>query len=301
MMWIWLVLLYGVIKGIREIVKKKALEKNATIEVLFLYTLLAFVMVLPDAKHAMGLEPKYYFLIGLKSFVIFLAWIFSFMAIKKMPISLYGVLDLSRVLFATLLGVIVLQEALGVFQVIGLIFVSAGLLLLKYRPGKRTGKNVSAGQGGQDVLYQKEEEKERVDVKVVLMAFASCLFNAVSGLLDKVLMKDINSSQLQFWYLLFLVCFYLLFILAARVKIAFFQVLKNYWVWIRSLLIVVADRVLFLANGMDGSRVTVMTLLKQVGCVVTILAGRFLFHEKNTGYKLFCAAVIIAGIVIGVM
>mgnify|MGYP002510270351 FL=1 len=301
MMWIWLVLLYGVIKGIREIVKKKALEKNATIEVLFLYTLLAFVMVLPDAKHAMGLEPKYYFLIGLKSFVIFLAWIFSFMAIKKMPISLYGVLDLSRVLFATLLGVIVLQEALGVFQVIGLIFVSAGLLLLKYRPGKRTGKNVSAGQGGQDVLYQKEEEKERVDVKVVLMAFASCLFNAVSGLLDKVLMKDINSSQLQFWYLLFLVCFYLLFILAARVKIAFFQVLKNYWVWILSLLIVVADRVLFLANGMDGSRVTVMTLLKQAGCVVTILAGRFLFHEKNTGYKLFCAAVIIAGIVIGVM
>ena len=301
MMWIWLVLLYGVIKGIREIVKKKALEKNATIEVLFLYTLLAFVMVLPDAKHAMGLEPKYYFLIGLKSFVIFLAWIFSFMAIKKMPISLYGVLDLSRVLFATLLGVIVLQEALGVFQVIGLIFVSAGLLLLKYRPGKRTGKNVSAGQGGQDVLYQKEEEKERVDVKVVLMAFASCLFNAVSGLLDKVLMKDINSSQLQFWYLLFLVCFYLLFILAARVKIAYFQVLKNYGVWILSLLIVVADRVLFLANGMDGSRVTVMTLLKQVGCVVTILAGRFLFHEKNTGYKLFCAAVIIAGIVIGVM
>ena len=77
--------------------------------------------------------------------------------------------------------------------------------------------------------------------------------------------------------------------------------LKNYWVWILSLLIVVADRVLFLANGMDGSRVTVMTLLKQAGCIVTILAGRFLFREKNTGHKLFCAAVIIAGIVIGVM
>ena len=46
-------------------------------------------------------------------------------------------LDLSRVLFATLLGVIVLQEALGTFQVIGLVLVSAGLLLLKYRPGKK--------------------------------------------------------------------------------------------------------------------------------------------------------------------
>lgn len=291
-MWIWLVLLYGVIKGIREIVKKKALQKNATIEVLFLYTLLAFVIVLPDAKNAMGLEVKYYFFIGLKSFVIFLAWIFSFKAIKKMPISLYGVLDLSRVLFATMLGVIVLQEALGAFQVIGLVLVSAGLLLLKYRPGKKAAAEQAAVQ---------EADKEKVDVKIVLMAFASCLFNAISGLLDKLLMKDINSSQLQFWYLLFLVLFYLLFILVTRTKIHFFSVLKNYWVWILSILIVIADRVLFLANGMDGSRVTVMTLLKQAGCVVTILAGRFLFHEKNTGHKLFCAAIIIAGIVIGVM
>ncbi len=295
MMWIWLVLLYGIIKGVREIVKKKALEKDSTIGVLFLYTLLAFVMVLPDAKNAMGLEPKYYFFIGMKSFVIFLAWIFSFKAIRKMPISLYGVLDLSRVLFATLLGVIVLQEALGVFQVIGLVFVSTGLLLLKYKPGHGTGKEVRNGQPAPAA------DRERVDVKIVLMAFASCLFNAVSGLLDKILMKDINSSQLQFWYLLFLVCFYFLFILVTRTKIQFFHVLKNYWVWILSLLIVVADRVLFLANGMEGSRVTVMTLLKQAGCIVTILAGRFLFREKNTGHKLFCAAVIIAGIVIGVM
>ncbi len=298
MMWVWFVLLYGIIKGVREIVKKKALEKNATIEVLFLYTLLAFMMVLPDAKNAMGMEPKFYLGVGLKSFVIFLAWIFSFRAIKKMPISLYGVLDLSRVLFATLLGVIVLQEALGAFQVIGLVLVSAGLLLLKYKPGNLFGK---AAQSGEEAQGRREERSERVDVKIVLMAFASCLFNAVSGLLDKLLMKDISSSQLQFWYLLFLVCFYLLFILVTRTKIQFFQVLKNYWVWILSLLIVVADRVLFLANGMDGSRVTVMTLLKQAGCVVTILAGRFLFHEKNTGHKLFCAAIIIAGIVIGVM
>ena len=95
-MWIWLTLLYGVLKGVREIVKKKALEKNSTIEVLFLYTVLAFLFVLPDAKNAVGLELKYYFYIALKSFVIFLAWIFSFRAIKGMPISLYGVLDLSH-------------------------------------------------------------------------------------------------------------------------------------------------------------------------------------------------------------
>lgn len=286
-MWVWLVLLYGILKGVREIVKKKALEKNSTIEVLFLYTLLAFLFVIPDAKHAMGLEMKYYFYIALKSFVIFLAWIFSFRAIKKMPISLYGVLDLSRVLFATALGVIILQEHLGMWQIAGLILVSCGLLLLKYNPG----------------MFRKDHTSDvgQVDVKIVIMAFASCLFNAVSGLLDKILMKDISSSQLQFWYLLFLMLMYLCFILVTRTKVHMGSVVKNYWIWILSILIVIADRALFLANGMDGSRVTVMTLLKQSGCVVTILAGRFLFHEKNTGHKLVCAAIIILGIVIGVL
>lgn len=144
-MWMLLVLLYGVLKGAREIVKKKALTKNSVIEVLFFYTLLGFLFVTPQAPSAMGLEPKYYFWIALKSFVIFLAWICSFKAIKKMPISLYGVLDLSRVLFATLLGVVVLQETLNTHQVIGLVFVSAGLLLLKFKPSvllKKLQKNL---------------------------------------------------------------------------------------------------------------------------------------------------------------
>lgn len=287
MMWIALVLLYGVLKGVREIVKKKALNKNSTIEVLFMYTLLSFLIVLPDVKNAMGLELHFYFYIAMKSFVIFLAWMCSFKAIKKMPISLYGVLDLSRVLFATLLGVAVMQEILGPYQVLGLLLVSAGLLLLKYHPGSRQNGVSKAG--------------EAVEVRYVVMAFASCLLNAVSGLLDKILMKDISSSQLQFWYLLFLTLFYLLFILVSRVPVNWGSAVRNQWVWLLSLLIVIADRALFVANGMEGSRITVMTLLKQSGCVVTILAGRFLFREKNTTHKLVCAAIIIAGIVAAVM
>lgn len=286
-MWIWLVLLYGVLKGVREIVKKKALEQNSTIEVLFVYTFLSFAMVLPTAKQAMGVEPRFYFYIAVKSFVIFLAWMCSFRAIKRMPISLYGVLDLSRVLFATLLGVIVLQETLGFPQLVGLLFVSAGLLLLKYKPKSLREAGTLAG--------------EKVEAKIVVTAFLSCLLNALSGLLDKLLMRDITSSQLQFWYLLFLTMFYLAFILISRTPVNWRRAICNKWVWLLSLLIVIADRALFVANGMEGSRVTVMTLLKQAGCVVTILAGRFLFREKNTGHKLVCAAIIIAGIVIGVM
>jgi len=321
-MWMLLVLLYGVLKGAREIVKKKALTKSSVIEVLFFYTLLGFLFVTPQAPSAMGLEPKYYFWIALKSFVIFLAWICSFKAIKNMPISLYGVLDLSRVLFATLLGVVVLQETLNTHQVIGLVFVSAGLLLLKFKPSvllkklranlqrKRTkgckdqtvpGQSdqvmdiTDAVTGGSAAVRQSGNE---VSVILVLFAFASCMLNAVSGLMDKLLMKNISSSQLQFWYMLFLVLYYLIYILCSHTRIRK-EVWKNGWIWLLAILFVIADKALFVANGIPDSRITIMTLLKS-GCVVTILAGKFIFREKNVGYKLFCAAVIVIGIVIGV-
>ena len=309
-MWMLLVLLYGVLKGVREVVKKKALSKSTVMEVLFIYTFLAFLFVVPDYKNAMGLPTEYYFWIALKSFIIFLAWICSFKAIKKMPISIYGILDLSRVLFATLLGVFVLSESLSGFQIIGLILVSSGLILLKYKPaflqrvfaGKK--KTQSGEATGESAPAQsasgKTDGKEEIQVIYVLFAFASCMLNAVSGLMDKLLMKNINSSQLQFWYMLFLMSYYAIYLIVTRTKISRHS-WKNGWIWLLSILFVVADRALFVANGMADSRVTVMTLIKQSGCVVTILAGKFIFKEKNIGYKLFCAAVIVAGIVIAVL
>ena len=305
-MWIFLVLFYGVLKGIREIVKKMALKKNSVIEVLFFYTFLAFLFVLPQAKNAGGLEARAYIAIAAKAFCVFLAWIFSFRAINKMPLSLYGVLDLSRVLFATLLGVVVLHESHGMMQTFGLIFVSSGLLLLKYHPPflyrlfvKEDGISTDVGNTIADE-NKKHASNDSVKPIYIFFAFFSCMMNALSGLLDKILMKDMNSSQLQFWYMLFMVSYYAIYMMITRTKISC-DVWKNGWIWLLSILFVAADKALFIANGMADSRVTIMTLLKQSGCVVAILAGKFIFKEKNTGYKLFCAAVIVLGIVIGVM
>lgn len=132
-MWILLVLAYGLIKGAREIVKKQALKTNGVIEVLFFYTLLSFLMIVPESGRSLFSPPPQLPLIAVKSFVIFCAWIMSFKAIKKMPISFYGVLDLSRVLFATLLGIVVLNEEVGTCQIVGLVCVCAGLLLLPFQ------------------------------------------------------------------------------------------------------------------------------------------------------------------------
>ena len=209
-----------------------------------------------------------------------------------MPISTYGVLDLSRVLFSTFFGVTILHEVLGLTQIIGIILVGGGLLLLKYQPKKGANEDTDSQQK-EDI-----ERQQKVSILVVIAAFGSCFLNALSGLMDKLFMQDVTSSQLQFWYMLYLVLLYLGFILVRRIPLHL-SALKNKWIWILSILFVIADKALFVANGYPESRVSVMTLLKQAGCIVTIFAGRFLFKEKNTGHKLFCAAIIIAGITLG--
>lgn len=281
-MWMLLVLFYGLSKGAREIVKKKAMTKNTVMEVLLFYTLLSFIMVLPQVPQAGGLKGPFYFYIALKSFFIFLAWILSFRALKKMPVSIYGILDLSRVLFATLLGVVILHESVSAMQGIGLVLVCLGLLMLKFNPGK--GK----------------ERKETVSYIYVLAAFGSCILNAISGLMDKILMKDVSSAQLQVWYMLFLVGYYLIYVLVTKTKISR-SVWKNGYIWLLALLFVLADKALFVANGYPESKLTVMTLIKQSGCIVTILGGKLFFNEKNITYKLICALIIVAGIVAAVL
>ena len=301
MLWIPLVLLYGLLKGGREIAKKKAMEKNTVMEVLFVYTLMSFVFVLPQAGQAGGMEPRFFALIALKSFVMFLAWLFGFYSLKKMPVSLYGVLSLSRVLFATFSGVIFLHETLAGNQIAGLVIVCAGLLLLRVNPKKKEPVTLpQTPEAEQTAPDQPAPAPEPVKPIFIILAFASCIFNAISGFMDKILMRDVTSSQLQFWYMLFLVIYYTLFVLIKRIKMSP-SVLKNGWVWALAIMFVIGDKALFIANGMPQSRITIMTLIKQSACLVTIIGGKIFFKEDSILYRLFCAAIILGGIALSLL
>lgn len=296
-MWIFLVFVYGIIKGLREICKKKSLEKNSVTEVLLVYTFLSFLICTPQIPNAVGLTVNQYLWIALKSFVIFIAWMAGFKAIKKLPISLCGVLDLSRVLFASLLGVVVLGEKITFFKGIGLLFVSVGLLFLKFNPFLKRDR-LSSSESNSIAIT--EEQKKSSNTFFICLAFLSCILNAVSGLLDKILMKEMNSSQLQFWYTFFLVVYYSIYALVRRVKINK-GIWKNIWVWFLAVGIIVMDKALFIANGYPESQVTIMTMIKQSSVIIAILSGKFIFREKNILQKMICAAIIIIGILIGIM
>jgi len=269
------VLIYGILKGAREGMKKAALKKSSSTEILFFYTLIGFLLTIPFSQNALELKPIYIFLAFLKSCAVCIAWLCALAALRNMSVSLYGITDLSRMLFSTMFGVLLLKESFTVSKAIGVSLVILGLMLANFK------KNADA---------------KGINISALMLVLINCFFNAVSGTMDKVLMGYMQSSQLQFWFMLFNTVIYGLIILIRKEKISLKSLKTNYWIPLMSIALIVGDRLLFEANSSPKSEVTVMTIIKQSSVIVTILTGWLVFKEKHILYKILCALIVIAGI-----
>ena len=184
-LWIIFILLYGILKGSREPIKKAVLKDVGVLTSLFVYTFVGFLMSAPTAVGVFSVTPFAFLLVVIKSFVIFVAWILAFLAIKKVPVSVYGICDMSRVIFSTLLGVFFLGESLTAKGVVSLILVACGLYFANTK---------------------KSAENENYKMKYIWLIIIECFLNAVSGTMDKYIMStgEITASALQFWFMLLL-------------------------------------------------------------------------------------------------
>lgn len=281
-LWVIFVLLYGIIKGTRAPIKKAILADVNVLSALFGYTFIGFLVSALTVEGVFSFTPSIFVWVIVKSLAVFFAWILSFKSIKKVPVSIYGVFDMSRVVFSILFGILFLHESLTVKTLASLLLIILGLYFVN--------KN-------------KAENKEEYNYKYIVYILLSCFFNSVSGTLDKYIMStgEITSSALQFWFMLLLSVFYLLYILIKREKFEVKKSFTNPWLYVISLLLVIGDRLLFIANSDPSSQVVTMTIIKQVDVVVTILLGKLIYKEKNIIRKLACAFIIIVGIVLSVM
>ena len=281
-LWIIFILLYGILKGAREPIKKGVLKDVGVLTTLFVYTFVGFLMSAPTAEGVFSVTPFAFMVVIIKSLVIFVAWILAFLAIQKVPVSVYGICDMSRVIFSTLLGIVFLGESLTVKGIISLILVVLGLYFANTK---------------------KVAQNENYKMKYIWIILIECFLNAVSGTMDKYIMStgEITSSALQFWFMLLLSVFYLGYILIKREKLELKKAFTNPWLYVLSFSLVLGDRMLFIANADPESQVTVMTLIKQSSAVVTIILGKLIYKEKNIARKLVCAGIILAGIALAVI
>jgi len=279
--WILYTLIYAIFTGFFQCAKKKAVEKNSIYEVLAVFSTISFILVALTSKNIFGIG--YTSLIGMliKSIVIVVSWILSLYVIQKMPISLYSVINLSRIVFSIIMSVIFLGEQLTVLLIIGMIIIILGLFLV-------------------NKVSNVKNEKE-TNLKMILILLVSCLLNSISAIIDKQILKYITPIQLQFWFLFFLALCYWGIILFKNRKLNFKALQKNYWVLIAAICLTVADRFLFKANEIPESKVSMMTLIKQISVIEGIILGKIFFNEKNIIKKLLCSILIIIGVLLTVL
>ncbi len=279
-LWIYFVIIYSLLKGSRDAMKKAALKKSSSTEILFFFTLIGFLLTIPFSAGAFDLAPIFIFWSFVKAGVVSIAWLFAMWALKEMTVSLYGIMDLSRVVFSTLLGVLVLGENMTWAKCIGLVLVITGLLLVNLK------KSASA---------------KGVTLITLTAALLNCFFNAVSGTMDKILMQYMTSAQLQFWFMFFSAAIYGVILLVRREKISVKCLKTNYWIPLMSISLIFGDRLLFEANASPESQVTLMTIIKQSSVFVTVLTGWLVFKEKHILYKLMCTLIVLAGIFVALL
>ncbi|MBE7050669.1 MAG: DMT family transporter [Ruminococcaceae bacterium] len=279
-LWVLFIFIYSFLKGSRDAMKKAALKKSSSDEILFFYSLLGFILILPFSGNAFSTPGIYIFYSFLKALIVASSWMLAFVALRSMTVSLYGIMDMSRMVFSTLLGVFVLGEEMTLAKALGVIIVTTGLLLANSKS---------------------DSPKGRVSITVLLAALLNCILNSISGTMDKVLMKSMTSDQLQFWFMLFLLVLYGLILIVRKEKVSISTLKGNYWIPLMSLSLVFGDRLLFIANASPESQVTVMTVIKQSSVFVTVLTGWLFFKEKNILFKTLCAIIILSGIMISVI
>lgn len=274
--WILFTILYALFVAFFESAKKKAVERNSIYEVLANFSLIAFLLTFFITKDAFKIDYSYLPLIFFKASIIVIAWILGVKVLEKMQISLYSMIKISRIIFSVLLSYLFLGEKITFITLIGMSIIILGLIFVN--------KTVN-----------KEERKEK-SIKLVILLLISCLLNSISAIIDKKILLHITSGQLQFWFLLFLTMYYWVILLMKKEKINYKEIKKNYWIPVAAIALVVGDRFLFIANENVDSQVIIMTMLKQLSVIISIILGKIIFKEKEITKKLLYSMLIIGGI-----
>lgn len=151
-MWLALAFVSAFFLGCYDICKKKSVDGNAVIPVLFLNTLFCSLLLLPlvliskvspdtlsgtiGYVPSVSLETHGY--IFIKSVIVLTSWIFGYFAIKHLPLTITGPINATRPVMTLLGALFIFGERLNLFQWIGVIITIISFFLLSLS-GKKEG------------------------------------------------------------------------------------------------------------------------------------------------------------------
>lgn len=292
-MWLLLAFCSAALLGFYDVFKKKSLAGNAVLPVLGLNTLfsslifLPFILVshfrpewleqtifyVPDA----GWEVHRYIL--LKSVIVLSSWTFGYFGMKHLPLTIVGPINATRPVMTLVGALLIFGERLNLYQWIGVLLAIVSFFLLS-RSGKKEG-----------IDFQHN--------RWIWFIVLAVLLGAVSGLYDKYLMGRFDNMVVQAWYNV-----YQLFLMGGVLMFLWWPKRKTttpfHWDWciiLISVFLSAADFVYFYALSMDGSMISIVSMVRRSSVLVSFLFGAMIFREKNLTSKAIDLVLVLLGMI----
>lgn len=289
-MWVILALCSAAGLGVYDIMKKLSVRDNNVLIVLALNTLFGMILMSPvivmqmaDGSFGFGGNAGAHGLILIKSAIVLSSWLLGYFAIKHLPLTIQGPINASRPVMVLTGAVLIFGERLNLIQWCGIVLGFTSLFLIS-RIGAREGFSLK-------------------ESRWLWMSIGAAVLGAVSGLYDKYLLKSYAPVDVQAWYSL-----YQFFIMGGAILILRKLMPKAAgvaapfrWRWTIPLIAVfltAADMAYFYSLSVDGSMISVVSMIRRGSVVIPFIYGVAALHERNIKAKSVDLAILIASLLL---
>jgi drug/metabolite transporter (DMT)-like permease len=297
MHWIVASLVSALFLGVYELCTKHAVRDNAVVPVLFFSTLSGATVwlvllvgqtvqpgTLPTSLVVDPLTLVQHLQLVLKSAIVAASWVFTYFALKHLPLSLGSPIRATSPLWTLFGAILILGERPTMLETVGVLTTLASFVGLSF-VGRLEG-----------VHFHRN--------KWVWFLIAGTLLGAVSSLYDKYLLGRAHFSvpTVQAWFSVYLLVIFTPF--AIGWKRRWWSRNEFHWRWSIPFIafsLLVADYIYFSALRDPASLVSIVMSLRRGSTLVGFAGGLLLFGEKNGLQKLPAVIGILVGIVLTVM
>lgn len=271
--------------GVYDIFKKLSLGGNNVLTVLFFNTLfgallMSPILVLTVAEGSIGFggDPMGHLYIFIKSLIVLSSWTMGYYAVKNLPLTITGPINATRPVLVLLGALLIFGERLNALQWVGILLGFCSLYFIS-RLGSKEGFSV------------------KHSVWLWLMLGATVM-GAVSGLYDKYLLRLYEPLQVQAWYSLYQCV--IMGTVVMIIKRVSHDTTPFVWRWTIpciALFLTIADVAYFYSLSIDGSMISVVSMIRRGSVLVSFLYGVAVLREKNVKMKLIDLSILLLGLI----
>ena len=284
-MWILLAVMSSMCLGVYDIFKKLSLGGNNVLTVLFFNTMFGALLMSPilaltvaEGSIGFGGDPMGHVYIFIKALIVLSSWTMGYYAVKNLPLTITGPINATRPVLVLLGALLIFGETLNALQWVGILLGFCSLYFIS-RLGSKEGFSV------------------KHSVWLWLMLGATVM-GAVSGLYDKYLLRLYEPLQVQAWYSLYQCV--IMGTVVMIIKRVSHDTTPFVWRWTIpciALFLTIADVAYFYSLSIDGSMISVVSMIRRGSVLVSFLYGVAVLREKNVKMKLIDLSILLLGLI----